>query len=94
MKVSEAYESAIEILDKRGWCRWAFESVDGRVCAEGALIHATTVDVGLSAYSAAINWHMKLFGEPLNAYNDLSQSVAEVRDRMMACAKAARDRGE
>lgn len=36
------YLAAARLIERRGWCQGAFERLDGRVCAAGAINRAAT----------------------------------------------------
>lgn len=58
MKVKEQtrqdLDKAVQILDRRGWCKGEYGSADGRVCTAGAVVAAIS---GVEDLHATAPWH-------------------------------------
>ena len=104
--IAEAFEGAIDILDRRGWCQKTGVNDHQEVCAEEAIGQACGLPHGWwsAVYRprdarhelalTAINFHWVSFRYVLAAWNDApGRTPAEVRDRLMQCAKLAREEG-
>jgi len=104
--IAEAFEGAIDILDRRGWCQRTGVDAYRQVCAEEALGEACGMPHGwwidVSSYDdisprreltkRSLSFHRARFDQSLFNFNDADgRTPLEVRDRLMACAKLARE---
>lgn len=101
MKISEVLFKAIEVLDKRGWCRGDLE-VDGRVCALGAInvvvdgVPDTECNVGCSCVGCRAQTAVEsLVGVPLDKYNDnVARDKRYIQRKFRRAARISKERGQ